>query len=281
MFVRLVPVLLPLQFLLMASGAIAVPYPELLNPRISRCNNNSQGQCTLQVFYASEGTQLVDIHPVAPPSPVLKLELVPYGMHCYFGTILPPATPFTDCEWLTNPGHNPQLTGACRLRSANSWALDSSSTCATATTWGPHSGAGPGGECIVFAQSGQNRGKTLVTPRGVLQADAAANAGSTFCQKMMPPAVSCSVDLPPVIDHGTIAPTTTMSRTVDGTVDCGANPRITFLGGEHIVLGPGVTAILTHTSDRGGNLRITSDLTAKDATPGNHQTSVVVSVSPY
>ncbi|CAI1019151.1 Uncharacterised protein [Serratia proteamaculans] len=281
MYVRLVPLIVCLPLLVAPPAANAVAFPELVNPRILICYNTDI-VCAQDVVYASDGTQMVDIAPLSPPSPTLGTRLEAYGMHCQRGTILPPGARFTGCQWVPEAAqHSPRITSECMLKDTSSWEVTPTSTCSTPSRWGYHVGAGPGGECVIFAQGGQTNPVNLLTPRGLIDANTAANAGSTFCQKMLPPDVTCNVDLPPVIDHGTITPTMASSVWIEGTVSCGDNPHIAFLGGALLSLGPGVTTALTHTTGSSGNLRITSDLTAKNATPGTHQTSVVVSVSPY
>lgn len=273
-----------LSLLLVASyPARAVLHPELVNPRIVECKKSSNYECGSVSKYGSDGTMLVDVQPAVTPNPRYSKVVVAYGMHCDRGDGLT-GVPFTGCTWVSpsdpRTQHAPVVSN-CSLKSTDSWELSPGSTCDTPSIWGGHVGAGPGGECVVFAQKGQSSGPALHTIRGVISAVTAANAGSVFCQKMLPPNVQCDIDLPSVIDHGSVAPTSASSVQIQGRVDCGSNPVITIVGGERVVIAAGITTRLTHTITGDGALRIASELVAVNGVPGSHQASVIIRVSPY
>lgn len=267
-----------LTLLLYPNQSVGVPFPMISNPKIISCGGT---HCSALVMYGSDGVKMVDVAPVVPPDPKRTKKLVPTGVHCESGDAML-GEPFRDCVFTSlYQEHAPYGTGPCELRSVDSWELTSGSTCTTNTTWGPHGGAGPGGECVVFAQGQTLWSRTLVTIFGVLDAEQTANSGNTFCQKPLPPDVSCSVELPTVMDHGTVSPNESSSVSVDGSVDCGSSPTVAIVGGGHVVLGEGVSATLTPVMVGNRVLRLTSHLSAVNAAPGAHKASVIVRVSPY
>ncbi|ERK07686.1 hypothetical protein L580_2049 [Serratia fonticola AU-P3(3)] len=273
-----------LAALFAAPPTFATPWPQLSNPRISSCVDNTQLKlkCASMVFYAHDGTTMIDMNGVGRPDPSLSLELAAYGIHCARGDG-PTKQRFTGCDWgsSTDRVHSPATMGPCTLKSYDSWELMDGMTCATSTAWGRHNGAGAGGECVVFAQvGGQDGAAALLTNTGMLDATTAANGGSVFCQKMLPPNTICDVDLPQVIDHGVVAPNSSSVVGINGLVDCGSNPSVSIMGGETLQVGPGVVSRLTHTIVGGRYLSIKSNLTAANST-GVHQTSFIVVVSPY
>ncbi len=255
--------------------------PIIHNPRILSCKSLNGVACSDSVQYGSDGTVLIEQTTVGAPHPVMDTKLETYGIHCYYGSNLPPTKPFERCAW--GPGstadHSPRVISECRLQDRSSWDLTPTSSCATATTWGHHTGAGPGGECVMFAQAGQRTGPTLVTPIGVVDATTAANSGNAFCQKPLPPNTPCDVQLPPVIDHGVMPPSGQSSVHVDGTIACGDNPVISIVGGNSVTVAPGIKTVLAPRVTR-DTIRVRSDLTTSGAAPGVQQVSVVLVVSP-
>lgn len=276
----------PTTLVLLAGYCLPVPaavHPYLIDPVITKCGpSDAGGECSSGVLYQASGIAMSDVVPLAPPLPTGSRELAAVGVHCGLGNSLT-GTPFTSCFWAYEPNHTPTLAG-CRLTDTKSWELDPNSTCSlSVATWGAHDGAGPGGECVVFVQK-PDRAIILTALRtiyGDLSATVVANAGSSFCQKALPPAQTCEIDLPPVIDHSGVGTTDRSVVTVDGAVDCGAKPVITVLGGNTVNLGPGVASELTLHLVDGMHVRVTSTVTTTDAAAGDYNGTHVVIASPY
>jgi hypothetical protein len=265
--------------LLLNSQAVeCVLFPTLIDPVIRSCSSNGCVTAT----YASGGTRLVDVVPLGPPDPRFGTRLVAIGVHCSAGTQLQPPRPFTSCSYDEGPAHSPSLSN-CHLRSTASWELTPDSTCSTTTAWGTHRGAGPGGECVLFIQEGGviNPRGTVTSIYGSATAEVVANSGNAFCQKPLPPNVTCDVLLPATIDHGTVGPNSSSSVSIEGQLSCGANPVVSFLGGDRLALAPGVTTNLTASVVGAGRIQITSDLVSLGGETGYHSASTVIVVSPY
>lgn len=280
-------ILLALILLGVSQQCMSVLFPVLTNPRITRCGAGSVPgqpvlQCSTSVFYSADGTTLVDIEPQSNPNFNLGTTLRAYAVHCNAGTTHPSdqRRPFSGCQFRSD-FHSPQLSN-CHLKSQYTWDLTPDSTCGITTTWGPHDGAGPGGECVVFAQSTADLVTGgLRTIYGLVTAEQVANSGTSICQKPLPPSVTCDVLLPATIDHGTVGPDSSSSISVSGQVSCGDNPRIGFLGGGRLNLAPGVTTVLTARSIGPDQIQITSDLVTQGGATGDHSASTVIIVSPY
>lgn len=280
--------LLALILLGVSQQSLSVLFPVLTNPRITRCIAGSIPgqpvlQCSGDVFYAADGAALVDIVPIDRPNRFNGTTLRAYTVHCQSGTTHPsdPRRPFGGCVFRAGDFHSPVLSN-CRLVSVWEWDLTPDSTCGVTTTWGPHSGAGPGGECVLFVQSTADIVTgTLHTIYGIVTAEQMANSGNLFCQKPLPPSVTCDVLLPATIDHGTVGPDSSSSISVSGQVSCGDNPRIGILGGGRLNLAPGVTTVLTARSIGPDQIQITSDLVTQGGAIGDHSASTVIIVSPY
>lgn len=270
--------------LIIAGSSYAVRHPEIANPRISSCGwGPFGGWCSAGVFFVSDGTQFVDIPAVGRPDPSKKLNMVARGLHCIYGN-RDTGEEFMGCRWtgVDETEHSPKLLSKCELKSYDSWELTDDSTCVSKSKWGSHTGSGPGGECIVFAQDDGSRGSpSILSIRGVLDAHMTAISGSAFCQKILPPDVICDVNLPNVIDHGVVAPTASSSAVVEGLVDCGSNPKVYFVGGDSVNVGPGIVSRLSHTIVGNRNLRVVSNMTVTNGSPGLYQASVILVVSPY
>lgn len=272
---------------LLAGYCLPVPaavHPYLIDPVITKCESSDVGgECSWGVHYQASGIAMGDVVPLAPPLPTGSRELAAVGVHCARGNSLT-GTPFSACFWVYEYSHAPILSPGCWLADTTSWELDPNSTCSlSVATWGIHNGAGPGGECIMFVQKPKDSmiSGALRTIYGDLTAEVVANAGSSFCQKALPPAQTCEIDLPPVIDHSGIGTTDRSVVTVDGTVDCGAKPVISVLGGNTVNLGPGVASELTlHLVDE-MHVRVTSTVTTTDAAAGDYNGAHVVIASPY
>lgn len=233
------------------------------------------------VYYAAAGTQLVDILEQGKPDPTLGTELSAVGIHCDRGSQLT-GEPFGGCNFFyTNDDHRPEVSN-CHLKDTNSWELTPTSTCSlTRSSWGHHSGAGPGGECIVFIQKSSRFAPSVPSIHGQLNADAAANSGNRFCQKAVPPIVSCDITLPGDIDHGVIGPNANSKVSIDGLLNCGTAPKVTVIGGDRLQLAAGVYSHVTVGTSGANTIRVTSDLTARGGAIGVHAASVVLIVSPY
>jgi hypothetical protein len=274
MIVRLSLVFLICVFFPNAKGAL---HPVISNPKIYSCQDSPPGSCNQLVYYSHDGTTMINITPAGSPSSIAGTKLQSLGLHCQY---LRPGGQFDNCEFNDFPGHAPSLLTECTLRSTSSWELTPLSTCVTRTQWGPHSGAGPGGECILFVQTnGWNR-DTATTIYGVVTATQVANSHNTFCQKPLPPNVTCDVVIPDEINHGTISPMEQNTASIRGALDCGTSPRVELIGGEKLTLGDGVTTVLTIDTSVRGVIKLTSSLTTNGAAAGAYQRSTVMVVSP-
>lgn len=271
---------------LYASMSYSVPWPIMMDPKITSCADNpvtNYGPCSSNVYYSTSGVQFVDVIPVGTPNlSGVSTNVRPVGVHCSTGNGVTGILPFRSCNWRDDSAHHPQLVGTCRLRDLTSWTLTQDSTCAIGSTWGPHTGAGPGGECIVFTNSVRLSGAGAVnTPWGPLTADQAGNGGNRFCSKPLPPSVTCELQLPSVIDHGPLRAGETSKREDNGTVTCGGSPKIDVLvngdrdtGGVRITANPFVVNPTT--------VRITSEINvSSSAVPGEHSATYVFVASPY
>lgn len=274
------------MFLSNSDTSHAVLHPVLTNPRITACGdavpgNYTDGPCSVNVKYDWGPSTMIDIFPQGVPDPHLGTELVAIGMHCQRGNMFT-GTPFSGCNFVGTQSHAPKLTN-CRLKNTDSWLISSDSTCdvTTITNSSGHYGAGPGGECVIFAQRNAIANGVVNSIHGILDANTVANSGNRFCQKPLPPSVECDISLPDMIDHGVIGPNSSSTTTLDGTISCGSNPVVSFVPGSGIDLAPGVTTRLSSKLSSGGRIQITSDLKANNGAPGAHRASVVVLVSPY
>lgn len=263
--------------------AHAVLHPVIIDPTITGCKaSDDDGPCSLLVTYKGS-TVLADVAAAEPPNPVDPddLALVAIGVHCNHGNALL-GVPFSGCDFREGNEHAPVVAN-CTLKSVSSWELTASSTCnLRVSTWGIHQGAGPGGECVLFVQArnGQASGWAR-SIHGTVAPDVVANSGNAFCQKPLPPDVTCAVLLPDSIDHGTISPNSQNTASIEGDIDCGNKPVITFAGGRRITLAPGVTTELTAHVLGGGRVKITSDLIAVNGEAGYHSAATVILISPY
>lgn len=272
-------ILLALILLVVSLPGVGVLHPVIDNPRIESCGN---WICQRTVAYQADGSSFIDIVPLGNPDPNGTTVLRAIGVHCGEGASYPPAfvSRFAFCDFRVNE-HAPLVTN-CNLVSTDGWELTPDSTCGITTSWGAHTGAGPGGECIFFVQSGPSSVTgPLHTIYGVVTAADVANSGNAFCQKPLPPDVTCDVLLPATIDHGTVGPDSSSSISISGQVSCGDNPVITVSGGGRLDLAPGVTTVITARSIGPDQIQITSDLVTLGGATGDHSASTVIIVSPY
>lgn len=270
-------ILLPI-LLTLPTYTSAVLHPVLVDPKITSCSQdkNFPDRCSNVVYYSAAGLAMTDVLPLTQPvaaGSVTQLEAL--GIHCESGSSLT-GKPFSKCRFTTDTIHAPTLVN-CRLKSVKSWELKDPGACALSSlAWGGHGGAGPGGECVFFVQKGK-----LTTIYGTFSADSVANSGSSFCQKPLPPDVTCEINLPSIIDHGVIEPNAHSVVSISGSVDCGGKPVLTILGGGKVPLAPGVTTVLTSQMIETDFVVLTSTLDAINGTPGGHSASAVVIASPY
>ena len=261
----------------------AITFPVLTSSKITSCSDfagsKSKSKCNENVNYQGV-TQLLEIGSPTSPSPEGRI-IQAYGIHCSVGD-KSQGIPYTGCMW-TIDGHAPTVTNCAVLGDAsrdNPWALTANSTCNADTTWGYHSGASPGGECVLFGIRWNS--SSLQTPYGIYSAETVANAGNQYCIKPLAPSVVCSVSLPPAIDHNVLVAGTTDRKFIDGAVNCGARPAVTVVGGPRFVLAPDVTTDVSTAMQSNTQLRIQSDMTVGPmAKAGQYSAAVIVSVSPY
>lgn len=255
--------------------AEAVRFPVMTNVEITACQS-SWVECSSKVYYSGT-SDIFDIGvPTARPTVgVTKVEAV--GVHCSWGDAAS-GVPFSNCTWATS-GHAPSTTN-CNIVAGSNWVLTADSTCNISAVWGTHSGAGPGGECVVF---GIRLSTTAVlTPQGILDPLTAANAGNSICIKPLPPSTVCEVYLPLVIDHGTIVPGTRDTTYIDGLVNCGESPAVSVVGLTDLTLAPGISTKISTSMSSKTDLRIQSDMNVtSSAVPGDYSASIIVAVSPY
>lgn len=271
--------LLIIGLIAVSSPTVAALWPMINSPRITSCSTGGQGrQCTLNVKYASEGTMFVVTNEVIPPDPSLGLDIIPIGIHCdREGT---DGGSFKGCNWEYGTMHTPQLLSKCKLKSTDSWELTPDSTCFTQQAWGPHSGAAPGGECVIFAQSKYGSMGAQRTPIGLITAMDAANNGNSFCAKALPPSVTCELMAPSLIDLGVVRPGESSQQDDFGEVSCGEAPKITKLvDGDQDY--NGVKISVEPTVIDSTKLRINSTVTvSSDAAAGDYSATYVFIASP-
>lgn len=261
-----------------AYDAQALRWPGLSDPIITECAN----QCRQSVYYKHNGTVFLEQPELIKPPSVSFITIQAYGIHCEYGSNLPGfESPFTNCRWDTQSRdtHAP-VTYNCTRVSTTSWDLSTSSTCGTNLNWGGHSGAGPGGECVLF---GIMVGGILHTPMGVMDARTAANSGNRFCVKPLPPATKCDLQLnDTILDHGVLTPNGSSTASVTGIIDCGQKPVVEFVGGADFIIAPGINAALNANVDTTSNkISVNSRLTTTNAIGGDYSVSKVITVSPW
>lgn len=274
--------------------AQAVLHPVLTNPRIVSCEKspNNGGSmanqpCAANVIYDWGPRVMLDMPETQRPDPNGGTELWAVGIHCAMGSQLT-GMPFRYCQWVrptnhpVNYAHSPKVSN-CRLKSTESWELTDDSTCDVRTLHvQTHYGAGPGGECVVFVQKGSKASQGIVVSiHGILDATTVANSGNRYCQKPMPPSIECHLQLPSVIDHGTLGPNSESVKTISGNLDCGERPRVSVVPGNVIELARGVMTEISVRMTNPSTVVVTSNLRTVNGTPGAHTGSLVVLVSPY
>lgn len=254
----------------------AVLFPVITEARITACDDwdGAGPPCSVSVKYAGHVSMLEIGQPGTPP--LGGFPLLALGVHCQSGWA--GVYPFSSCYW-ESTGHAPTMTG-CRLEADGwgGWTIERPASCRFSQTWGPHTGAGPGGECVVFGQKISL--DTAQTPYGLLDATTVANSGSRFCIKPTPPAVRCEVNLSPTIDHGELPPDGADTATVKGTMDCGSTPTVTIVGANEVELAPGVTTRIHAVATSMNEITVSSEMMINGATPGVYHANVIIVVSP-
>lgn len=260
--------------------AHAVRWPSISEPMITSCWDNT---CTSSVEYKHSGTVFLELPElIKPPRSNVIQEVRAYGIHCERGSKLPGREePFSGCSWSAASGLHSPPTRKCALQSDDSWefykGLDE---CITDLTWGAHTGAGPGGECVLF---GIYKSGLLYTPMGIIDAITAANSGSNFCVKPLPPQTKCDFELhDTVLDHGVLNPDSFSTATVTGYIECGDKPVIDVVGGKNYIIAPGINGELKADVDvNSKKIIINSRVTTANAKGGNYTVSKVIVVSPW
>ncbi len=257
----------------MCSGA---RFPVLNNPRIDRCIRN----CTEDVAYTADSITIEDVVTVGAPFGWASRLLIAIGVHCNDGSSIT-GEPFTGCYFTGSDGaHAPKIKN-CTLSSTESWDVTPGSTCQPErSTWAFHRGAGPGGECVLFVQANAWDSQSAHTIYGTVTPSMVANSGNSFCQKALPPNVTCNITLPATLDHGVINTSEHSVISVDGSVDCGSNPVLTIIGGGKLVLGSGVSTEITMQMIGSSRVHLTSTLDAINASPGDYRGLAIVVASP-
>lgn len=274
-----------LSLQLMNTGvAYALEWPMLQDFYITSWDNPHEG-----VKYGTSGSVMTSApdRPEPGPSTAHTINVIPWGVHCSSGDT---AATFSGCSWsYPGYGHSPTLLGKCQTISPTSWVLTSDSTCTVANTTSAgyyvHVGAGPGAECTVFGKapvSGNSWQGSIGTPWGDLTALQVAQSGNTYCVKALPINVVCDVVIPGggIIDHGIISTNALSSRTVPGTLNCGDAPSVTILGNAVMDMAGGVTSTLSVSDVTATGFTLNSMVRAVNATPGEHQASAILVVSP-
>ncbi len=187
---------------------------------------------------------------------------------------------FNGCDWTARAPTHPN----CRFKrygtdmvDAFDWDLGPECNSGWSTTYGPHSGAGPGFECLVV---GILQGQGLHTPWGVLSAQQMANSNSPFCMRPKSwPMDKCTMK--PLHDFTFTLGTTGNSRQgyVVG-VDCKSSFVVRVEGGATFTLGPGVTGTLTF-QNMWDRMYVDARLEAENAKPGTYRASKVIVLEPY
>lgn len=258
--------------------AHAIRWPSVSEPAITGCYNPNSG-CSTNVSYNHNGTVFLEQPELIKPPSGKTLIVRAYGVHCDIGSKLPGyESTFQRCSW-DSANHSPTTTNCSRI-SDTSWELTPSSTCTTSLTWGTHSGAGPGGECVLF---GTMVGLVLYTPMGIMYAEQVANNGNRFCVKPLPPATKCDLQLnDTILDHGMLPPDGSSTASVTGSIECGQKPVVEFVGGADFTIAPGVNGSLNANVDATLNkVTINSRVTTVNASGGNYSASKVITVSPW
>ncbi|EPL9180885.1 hypothetical protein P0X99_002611 [Serratia marcescens] len=261
------------------ASANVINWPVLEDMKIHSCANSSCGSSV--VYYTSGAVNLTPVTPVIPMPTGTDTRVRAYGVHCSTGDGTA-SSPFRSCKWSPGSTHAPSMLSpsACTVVTGT-WNLTNPSACGVrGGTFGNHSGARPGAECVLFGISGSSNA-SIQTPWGVLTAQQVANAGNLYCVKPLPPSVKCEIALENggVIDHGTVEPNSNTKRYLKMDIDCGNASHFEFVGGTDLVLGSGVQTKLS-LEYIGGSVVIGSTMHTVNANPGYYSGSRVIVVTP-
>ncbi|VEI15229.1 Uncharacterised protein [Serratia plymuthica] len=267
--------------LIWADHALAVSFPVVTSIKITSCQDDPRdGPCSWYRYFAGTSA-VVDIgdHPVPPPP--LHTGLMGFMPRC---DPAPVGVRPTNCFWNANGFTGPLLQN-CMLTAGSQggdWSVTRTSTCTLVSTWYGSTGSSTGWGCLAFGvMEAYGSNSLLYTPWGVVDATEAAGGKTSACVLPQPPAVSCAVSLPPVIDHLSLSPGTTDHKYIEGVVNCGTSPVITVLGSSEVTLAPGVVSALSTQMVGSTTVQVHSDLTVgMGVTPGQYSSSVVIAVSP-
>lgn len=271
--------------LFLCASADAVKWPTVEGLRITRCQSGNWqgtvGHCSQEVYYQASGTTVMVDAPNRSDSGLDKKEVELFGIHCYNSL----NGRFYSCNWNRDYVHTPlsMIGSKCETTSGGSWVLTSASTCRyNSREFGPHYGAGPGGECMMFGKSYSAEPTTISTPWGDLSAETVANSGSAYCIKPVVPSVKCEISVPGdgVLHHTKITPSQSDVLTLSGELNCGGKPKVTIVGGGNLILGKGVTVDLSVSEIQATRFTLTSSLRTNNAEPGEYRTAVVLVASP-
>lgn len=280
----------------------AIPWPSITGSKIESCTDVNTdlpgGACNYNVVVTNTGTVFSDIQPVGKPDLPLvpnppegsyfyeqNVNIVAWGLICRKGSKID-KIPYRDCKFLPSDDLTrdaPKMAGKCRLISNQSWELTPDSDCSVEPfykTAYSYSDFKSGGECAVFAQN-QVEGNTraLNTPFGILNPDLVANGYGSFCAKVLPFDQVCDIDFPPVIDHGIVPPNGNFVASVTGSVNCGKNPVINIIGGNELLIAPGVKTKLD-INLQNNSATLTSNLTLNNAQAGQYLGNLIVVATP-
>jgi len=254
--------------------ARALLWPVTTDVHITGCKDTWQQACSQEVYYSGKIMFMEQGKPTAPRPP-LSAGVMIVGIHCEAGGN---GVPFRQCSWSDNLSHRPELSYGCKFVDDEHWDIKDTSQCSFGTTWGPHGGAGPGGECVMIGTMSQSS-VLLYTPWGALHALDVANSGARNCAQPLAPQEGCSVGTLQTLVHGALGPTDNDIRTTYTNVSCGLSPKVTIVGGSTLNLGPGVSTTLTAKIEE-QRLAVRSDLTITGAKPGAYSGNAVIMVSP-
>ena len=257
-----------------STPARAIIWPTIDDIRITECELGPEGPCSNSLYYSGKVEMREQGEPSVPVRPAKsRLEIV--GIHCYYGGN---GKPLRTCSWWNIPSHHPMMITPCNFADDLHWDIKDATQCTFETRWGPHTGAGPGGECVMAGVLPQGKG-LLYTPWGALDATVVANTGARNCAQPMAPEEGCSVGTLQSLIHGALGPTANDIRTTYTSVSCGLSPKVTIVGGSTLNLGPGVSTTLTAKIEE-QRLAVRSDLTITGAKPGSYSGQAIIMVSP-
>lgn len=263
--------------------AQAVLWPSISDPIIVSCEDGFT-PCSKAVRYSHSGRVFLNQPELIKPPSGGSIHVRAYGVHCESGSALPGyESPFKECHWdeQSYNAHAPPTRVQCQRESPTSWKIiPYGQTCSTESSWGIHNGAGPGGECVLF---GIMQGGILYTPMGAMEATTAANSGSNFCVKPLPPQTKCDVVMDDtILDHGVLGPIGFSTTSVTGVIKCGEKPTVEFVGGADYNIGPGINGQLRAEVDINTNrIRINSHVNTLNAKAGDYQLNKVIVISPW